>query len=177
MNSDLLLELQLGKTYDAETLRNYYQLGKKLIYLDYYIKRKLDQEGYSYTVNYSENNKYGLFTITGMPQPLYQVYNYIKQMLCLRLYSKEYLSKWLVFLSVYFFDEELHASVSKYKQNDYLLEKYKIKINKSTYVKWHNQVDSLDPLARQQLKAVVLRGIRIKAQNQKENDKNEQSSQ
>lgn len=112
-----------------------------------------------------------------MPQPLYQVYNYIKQMLCLRLYSKEYLSKWLTFLSVYFFDEELHASVSKYKQNDYLLEKYKVKINRSTYVKWHNQVDSLDPLARQQLKAVVLRGIRIKAQNQKENDKNEQSSQ
>lgn len=59
-------------------LRNYYQLGKKLLYLDYYIKQKLDQEGYTYTVSYPGNNKYGIFTITGVPQPLRQVYNYIK---------------------------------------------------------------------------------------------------
>lgn len=175
MDSDLLLELQLGKSYDAETLRNYYQLGKKLLYLDYYIKQKLDQEGYTYTVSYPGNNKYGIFTITGVPQPLRQVYNYIKQMLRLKFYSEEYLSKWLTFLSAYFFDEELHMPVSKYEQNDYLFEKYGVKINRSTYVKWHNQVDSLDPLARQQLKAVVLRGIRIKAENQKEHDTNEQS--
>lgn len=66
---------------------------------------------------------------------------------------------------------------SKYRQNAYFEQKYGIKLDNKTYVRWHNQVDSLDPLARQQLKAVVLRGIRIKAQNQKENDKNEQSSQ
>lgn len=174
MDSDLLLELQLGKSYDAEALRNYYQLGKKLLYLDYYIKQKLDQEGYTYTVSYPGNNKYGIFTITGMPEPLHQIYNYIKQMLRLKFYSKEYLAKWLTFLSAYFFDEELHIPKNKYDQNTYLLKKYNVKINNNTYVKWHNQVDSLDPLARQQLKAVVLRGIRIKAENQKEHGTNEQ---
>ena len=170
MNSNLLLELQPNQTYSAETLRNYYQLGKNLLFTDYYIKQKLDQEGYSYTVSYPGNNKYGLFTITAMPQPIRQVYNYIKQMLRLSFYSEEYLAKWLTFLSVYFFDEDLHIPKNKYEQNTYLFKKYGIKIHNNTYVKWHNQVDSLDPIARQQLKAVVVRGMRIKAQKEKEND-------
>ena len=85
------------------------------------------------------------------------------------------------------FDDKIQESYTKLKEYDShdlssaILNKYKnqyhnlshVKINNNTYVKWHNQVDSLDPLARQQLKAVVLRGIRIKAEHRKEPDINE----
>lgn len=174
-SEDIFLELQIGKEYDAETLRNYFQMGQKLLYLDYWIKIRLNKEGYKYFVKYPKGHKWGIFIITEKPQALSQIYNYIKQMLHLRYYDKEYLAKWLTFLSAYFFDEELHMPVSKYCQNTYFEQKYGIKLDNKTYVRWHNRVDSLDPLARQQLKAVVLRGIRIKAKNQKEHDINEQS--
>ena len=52
-SEDIFLELQIGKEYDAETLRNYFQMGQKLLYLDYWIKIRLDKEGYKYIVKYT----------------------------------------------------------------------------------------------------------------------------
>lgn len=53
-------------------------MGKKLLYLDHYIKEKLDREGYKYFVKYPKGHKWGIFTITERPQPLQQVYNYMR---------------------------------------------------------------------------------------------------
>lgn len=164
------LNLQLGTTYTAEELCNFFHIAHQRNYIDIRLRAKLEEEFYKYRCTFPKGNRDGLYTITGLPNPLETAYTYVHKFFNTKKQTTDYVLCIIAYLYLSPESAKVYNNISAMTAD--FNSRYNYELNPRQFSRWyHRLLEDVTPADKAELKKLVEAGILYKKKYYEETGK------